>query len=451
MYAQCEINGLKYSMKEVGKNISSTKVYHRWEFNLYAQKNILEFWDSKLSGKKKVALNGRIIYFNQFDEDIIFGMKFTLGYNNLEIKQYGEDRYYLFINGYRFQDIMAQEKIEKKNLINKKEREKQKQKKMEDDYYKRALKYNGNDYYEGKEKVLLNNNQNNQVNNNINNNNNKYSYEQYKKKRSKTMNNNNYNYPPNNNYNYLPNNNYNYPPNNYYNQNQPNINNNNKYNQYYEKEEEPKYNNNYQNEEANNPYPSFSQYLNTENNAGYNNKMNLNNDNYNYYYDNNRNNNNKNKNNNLMNQIEEVFTNEKNQNQNFNKRSTIDLPTYSEILAPQNNNQNQPSQNKINNNKKNNTESDNLINYIGNLNKKGKSSIKPIPEDNNNNNGYNFGFEDDENDYKINDSNQIELNIYNHEQIDKERNKKKMFVNKSSFKNPLNEEDYDMENPYNNY
>ena len=449
MYAQCEINGLKYSMKEVGKNISSTKVYHRWEFNLYAQKNILEFWDSKLSGKKKVALNGRIIYFNQFDEDIIFGMKFTLGYNNLEIKQYGEDRYYLFINGYRFQDIMAQEKIEKKNLINKKEREKQKQKKMEDDYYKRALKYNGSDYYEGKEKVLLNNNQNNKVNNNINNNN-KYSYEQYKKKRSKTMNNNNYNYPPNNNYNYLPNNNYNYPPNNYYNQNQPNINNNNKYNQYYEKEEEPKYNNNYQNEEANNPYPSFSQYLNTENNAGYNNKMNLNNDNYNYYYDNNRNNNNKNKNNNLMNQIEEVFTNEKNQNQNFNIRSTIDLPTYSEILAPQNNNQNQPSQNKINNNKKNNTESDNLINYIGNLNKKGKSSIKPIPEDNNNN-GYNFGFEDDENDYKINDSNQIELNIYNHEQIDKERNKKKMFVNKSSFKNPLNEEDYDMENPYNNY
>ena len=450
MYAQCEINGLKYSMKEVGKNISSTKVYHRWEFNLYAQKNILEFWDSKLSGKKKVALNGRIIYFNQFDEDIIFGMKFTLGYNNLEIKQYGEDRYYLFINGYRFQDIMAQEKIEKKNLINKKEREKQKQKKMEDEYYKRALKYNGNDYYEGKEKVLLNNNQNNKVNNNINNNNNKYSYEQYKKKRSKTMNNNNYNYPPNNNYNYLPNNNYNYPPNNYYNQNQPNINNNNKYNQYYEKEEEPKYNNNYQNEEANNPYPSFSQYLNTENNAGYNNKMNLNNDNYNYYYDNNRNNNNKNKSNNLMNQIEEVFTNEKNQNQNFNKRSTIDLPTYSEILAPQNNNQNQPSQNKINNNKKNNTESDNLINYIGNLNKKGKSSIKPIPEDNNNN-GYNFGFEDDENDYKINDSNQIELNIYNHEQIDKERNKKKMFVNKSSFKNPLNEEDFDMENPYNNY
>ena len=102
-------------------------------------------------------------------------------------------------------------------------------------------------------------------------------------------------------------------------------------------------------------------------------------------------------------------------------------------------------------------ESDNLINYIGDLNKAGNnnigpSSVEPSPQNtNNNNNGYNFGFENDENDYKLSDSNQIELNIYNHEQIDKEKNKKKMFINKSSFKNPLKEEDYDMENPYNDY
>ena len=436
-------------------------------------------------------MDSRVIYFNQFDSDVFFGLTFYIGHDKLDLQQYAEDKYNLFIDGNRFYDLMTQEKIERQSFIKQKEREYQKRKKMEDDYYKRALKYNGNDYYEGKEKTLFNNNDRNKVNANINiNNNNKYTYEQYKQKRSKTMNNynnypnnnynyppnnnyiyNNYNYPPNNNYNYPPNNNYinnnyNYPPNNNYNQNRQNINNygqnqnnnyNNKYDPYYEKEEEPKNNNNYQEEEANNPYPSFSQYLNTENNAGYNdNRLNLNNNNNNnYYYDNDRNNNNKN--NNLMNQIEEVFTNEKNQNQNFNKRSTVDLPTYSEILAPQNNNQNQPkkSQNKINVNKKNNTESDNLINYIGNLNKKGNNnvtnSIKPLPEDTNNNNGYNFGFEDDENDYKVNENNQIELNIYNHNQIDKERNKKKMFVNKSSFKNPLKEEDYDMENPYNNY
>ena len=437
-----DIQNLRYDRKEVGKRFSSSKILHTWEFNLNKKYHKISFYDSRLSYKRKIILDDSVLFYDK-DASEFFTYEFFLAGIKFEIIQTDVDKYDIEIDGRRFKKYMSDERNGTLEQL--------REEKEIDEYNERALKYNGNDYYEGKEKVLLNNNQNKKVNNNINNNNNKYSYEQYKKKRSKTMNNNNYNYPQNNNYNYPQNNNYNYPPNNYYNQNQPNINNNNKYNQYYEKEEEPKYNNNYQNEEANNPYPSFSQYLNTENNAGYNNKMNLNNDNYNYYYDNNRNNNNKNKSNNLMNQIEEVFTNEKNQNQNFNIRSTIDLPTYSEILTPQNNNQNQPSQNKINNNKKNNTESDNLINYIGNLNKKGKSSIKPIPEDNNNNNGYNFGFEDDENDYKINDSNQIELNIYNHEQIDKERNKKKMFVNKSSFKNPLNEEDYDMENPYNNY
>ena len=155
-----------------------------------------------------------------------------------------------------------------------------------------------------------------------------------------------------------------------------------------------------------------------------------------------------------MNQIEEVFSNEKNpnqnQNQNFNEKSTsYDLPTYSEICRPQNQNNND--------NNKNSNENDNLINYIGNLNKDVKPSMKPQSQansknnSNSNKNGYNFGFENDEGDYNINDSNNIELNIYNHENIDKERNKKKMFINKSSFKNPLNEEDYDMENPYNDY
>ena len=402
---------------------------------LNGQNTVIEFWDSKLSGKKKIALNSKIIYFNKFEGDVIFGLKFACGYINYEIKQLGEDKYNLYINGNRFNDLMAQEKYEKHNSKYQKQMEKQIQKKIEDDYYKRALKYNGNDYYEGKEQALLNNPKNN------NKGYMQYDYDLYKKRRSNTLNNNANNYVNNNGYNNnypnnnYPNNNYNYPNNNY------NNNNNNK-------------------EQPNNPYPSFSQFLYNENNT--NNKNNTNsNNNYNYNaYDNTRennykyNNNNNNKNNNLMNQIEEVFSNEKNpnqnQNQNFNEKSTsYDLPTYSEICRPQNQNNN--------GNNKNSNENDNLINYIGNLNKDVKPSMKPQSQansknnSNSNKNGYNFGFENDEGDYNINDSNNIELNIYNHENIDKERNKKKMFINKSSFKNPLNEEDYDMENPYNDY
>ena len=114
---------------------------------LNGQNTVIEFWDSKLSGKKKVALNSKIIYFNKFEGDVIFGLKFACGYINYEIKQLGEDKYNLYINGNRFNDLMAQEKYEKHNSKYQKQMEKQIQKKIEDDYYKRALKYNGNDYY----------------------------------------------------------------------------------------------------------------------------------------------------------------------------------------------------------------------------------------------------------------------------------------------------------------
>ena len=76
------------------------------------------------------------------------------------------------------------------------------------------------------------------------------------------------------------------------------------------------------------------------------------------------------------------------------------------------------------------------------------SSMESAPQANNNE-GYNFGFEDDNNDnegFNVDENNQIELNIHKSKAM--ENNRKKMFINKSSFQNPLKEEDYDMENPY---
>ena len=423
-----------------------------------------------MSGKKKVGFDSKIIYFKQFDQEITFCLIFKIGYNKLEIRQYGEDKYDLFIDENRFSDLMAQEKYEKLMTIKQKEKEKQKKKKTEDEYYRRALKYNGNDYYEGKEKTLLNNNKNKNINNN------QYNYDYYKKNKNNYYNSNNYGY--NNNYN----NNYNNYNNNYVNNKQLNnnyINNNynqndynnniNQYDQndpYLHEEEEPKDNNQ---EEIDNPYPTFSQFIDAQNNKGNNNQNNINNyntydntrENNNYY-----NNNNNNNNNNLMNQIEEVFSNENNQNNNKNKsimkKSTTDeLPTYSQITNNHyyNNQISQSQKNPKKSNKKESEDNDNnLINYIGNLNINdnnnnnniAQTSIECAPQANNKGN-YNFGFENNESDFKINDSNQIELNIYDHGKIDKERNKKKMFVNKSSFKAPLNKEDYEMDNPYDDY
>ena len=435
--------------------IYRTKLYFRWQFILNGLSHVIEFWDSKMSGKKKIAVDSKVIYFKQFDGDITFGLTFTIGYNTFNLKQYSENVYHMFVDGYSFKELQNQEQIEKKMLIQKKERDKLKKKKMEDEYYRRALKYNGNDYYEGKEKTLLNNNTNN---NNI-----QYNYEYYKKHRGDYINNyNNYNYYGNN----INNNNYNNQDNilnqedidqinqnlnnnqnNNYNINN-NINNNyqnnNQYNQNYQ--EEPK--NNY-NEDKDNLYPSFSQIQNKENNTGYNNHLNLNdygNDNNNY-----NNHNNNNNNNNLMNQIEDVFSSDQYQNQNqnkqINKTTKIDLPSYSEIY--QKNNSNSEIKNKTI--KKSNKDNDNkLFDYIGNLNnngnKDGQKLIESIPIENDKG-GYHFGFENDESQFKVDENNQIQMDIYNHDKVDKE--KKKIFLNKSSFKIPLKKEDYDMDNPYN--
>ena len=122
----------------------------------------MEFWDSKLSGKKKLTLDSRILVFNQFDdEDYYFTFTFCLGYNTFNVVQKGEDDYDVIIDGLRFKDLMKMEKEDKKNKQKKQEREKRilaEKKKKEQEYYNRALKYNGKDYYEGKEKHLINNN-----------------------------------------------------------------------------------------------------------------------------------------------------------------------------------------------------------------------------------------------------------------------------------------------------
>ena len=144
----------------------------------------------------------------------MFNLTFSIGYNVLNLKQYGEDKYNLYIDGNRFKDLMLQEKYEIKKYYQDKEREKKRIQKMQNDYYQRALKYNGNDYYEGKEKMLLNNNNYNYGYPNNNNMNTNYNY---------NYGNNMYGYGYNNIGNYPNNNNnMNYP--NYYQQNQKNQN-----------------------------------------------------------------------------------------------------------------------------------------------------------------------------------------------------------------------------------
>ena len=109
----------------------STKIYHCWEFYLFGKYHKLEFWDSKLSGKKKFSCDSRVVVYNQYEDDIYFSYSFHLGYTTIKVVQTGEDIFEVFIDGYRFRDLMQQEKTQKKN----KQKLLEEQKKKEQEYY----------------------------------------------------------------------------------------------------------------------------------------------------------------------------------------------------------------------------------------------------------------------------------------------------------------------------
>ena len=51
----------KFDNHKHNKNKYSSKVLHTWEFDLKNIHHKVEFWDSKMSGKKKVAVDGEVI------------------------------------------------------------------------------------------------------------------------------------------------------------------------------------------------------------------------------------------------------------------------------------------------------------------------------------------------------------------------------------------------------
>ena len=75
----------------------------------------MEFWDSKLSGKKKLALDSKVLVYNQFDDDFYFAYTFCIGYTTINIVQIDEDRFDVLFDGNRFSDLYALEKAKKQN------------------------------------------------------------------------------------------------------------------------------------------------------------------------------------------------------------------------------------------------------------------------------------------------------------------------------------------------
>jgi len=58
---ECGITECRFEEKDVGKAFKSTKRKFRWEFVVKGNIHVVELYDSKLSGKKKVVADSQII------------------------------------------------------------------------------------------------------------------------------------------------------------------------------------------------------------------------------------------------------------------------------------------------------------------------------------------------------------------------------------------------------
>ena len=85
---------------------------HTWDFILKGSHNKIELWDSRLSGKKKLAHNGNVIVENN-NSIAVFNYSFQLDSYYFNLVQINSTDYDLKINGHFFKEIMADEKAGK--------------------------------------------------------------------------------------------------------------------------------------------------------------------------------------------------------------------------------------------------------------------------------------------------------------------------------------------------
>ena len=149
-----DIQRLRFDQKEVGKTFSSSKILYTWEFILNKKSHKIEFYDSRLSDKKKITLDGSVLYYDKDDSEF-FSYKFSLSGSKFELCKINEDRYDIKINGKRFKQLMSDERNGKLDKAREERQQRENEQKEIDEYNRRAMEYNGSNYYEGMEYKIM--------------------------------------------------------------------------------------------------------------------------------------------------------------------------------------------------------------------------------------------------------------------------------------------------------
>ena len=95
----------------------SSKIQHIWTFILDGIPRRVDFWDSKISGKKKLSVDSKVLAFDESGSSH-FECIFKINQHKLKLSQKSEDKFSLSIDHYKFNTLMSEEsKGNLKNLI----------------------------------------------------------------------------------------------------------------------------------------------------------------------------------------------------------------------------------------------------------------------------------------------------------------------------------------------
>ena len=152
--ADIDIRNLRYDEKEVGKTFSSSKKLYTWEFHLNKKYHKIEFYDSRISDKKKIVLDGSVLFYDKDDSEF-FSYKFSLAGYKFDLCAVSEDKYDIKINNRRFKQLMSDERNGKLDKAREAREARENEQKEIDEYNRRAMEYNGSNYYEGMEYQIM--------------------------------------------------------------------------------------------------------------------------------------------------------------------------------------------------------------------------------------------------------------------------------------------------------
>jgi len=104
MSSEPKVKPLRYEIADVGKRVKQSKKKHTWLFEINGEKHRLDFFDSRVSEKKKVTHNGVDILKTK-QKAAVFNYSFTVKGQTLNVLHIGDRKYDLRINTKSFQHL----------------------------------------------------------------------------------------------------------------------------------------------------------------------------------------------------------------------------------------------------------------------------------------------------------------------------------------------------------